>query len=231
MKNRAAQLSEVPEYTRPAPLTDKTWDQYVQADEARGSNVAEQMILELRHAHDLGRTEDSYLRAIDGKTASLLASACRIGGIVAELPRAHTDALTEFGLSYGMAFQLVDDVLDLVATEAVLGKPAGHDLEEGVYTLPVIYTLASPTGAELANLLGTSLLADRSDEALLDPADRDRAIQIVRDGDGIDRAIAAARGFADRGRAALAQLPDSPGVTGLSAAADYLLDNVEAAAA
>ncbi len=100
-----------------------------------------------------------------------------------------------------------------------------------MYTLPVIYTLASPTGAELANLLGTSLLADRSDEALLDPADRDRAIQIVRDGDGIDRAIAAARGFADRGRAALAQLPDSPGVTGLSAAADYLLDNVEAAAA
>ncbi|HPU40143.1 MAG TPA: polyprenyl synthetase family protein [Microthrixaceae bacterium] len=193
--------------------------------------LCEGQILELRHAHDLGRTEASYLRAIDGKTASLLASACRIGGIVAELPRAHTDALTEFGLSYGMAFQLVDDVLDLVATEAVLGKPAGHDLEEGVYTLPVIHTLASPAGTELAALLGTSLLADRSDAALLDPDDRDRAIQIVRDGDGIDRTIAAARAFADRGRAALAQLPDSPGVTGLSAAADYLLDNVEAAAA
>ena len=62
-------------------------------------------------------------------------------------------------------------------------------------------------------------------------SDRDKAIEIVRDGDGIDVTIAAARAYADIGRAALGRLPDSPGVTGLSAAADYLLDNVEAAAA
>ena len=193
--------------------------------------LCEGQVLELRHAYDLDRSEESYLRAIEGKTASLLASSCRIGGIVADLPREHTDALTEFGRSYGMAFQLVDDVLDLVAPEAVLGKPAGHDLEEGVYTLPVILTLSSDRGPELAELLRRDRLADGTDVPALDTAARDRAIEIVRDGSGIDATIARAREFADQGRAALDRLPASPGVTGLSAAADYLLDNVEAAAA
>lgn len=184
-------------------------------------HLCEGQVLELRHAYDTERSEASYLRSIEGKTASLLASSCRIGGIVAELPGEHTDALGAFGRSYGMAFQLVDDVLDLVATEAVLGKPAGHDIEEGTYTLPVILTLASRQGAELRGLLGAPVDADA----------RDRATEIVRDGDAIGTTIARARAFADEGRAALRRLPDSPGVTGLSAAADYLLDNVEAAAA
>jgi heptaprenyl diphosphate synthase len=182
--------------------------------------LCEGQVLELKHAFDLDRSEDSYLRAIDGKTASLLGSACRIGGIVADLPRQHIDALTEFGHSYGMAFQVVDDVLDLVASEADLGKPAGHDLEEGVYTLPVILALAGPHGDELRSLLTGSL----------DVPARDKAIDLVRDGSAIPTAIAQARAYADSGRAALASLPESPGVTGLFAAADYLLANVEAAA-
>jgi heptaprenyl diphosphate synthase len=192
--------------------------------------LCEGQVLELRHAYDLDRTEESYLKAIEGKTASLLASSCRIGGIVADLPREHTEALTDFGRSYGMAFQLVDDVLDLVATEAELGKPAGHDLEEGVYTLPVILTLRSRHGDELRPLLRGEPLGDGRG-FVLDDVSRRRAIDIVRDGDGIAATIARAREYADRGRAALDRLPASPGVTGLSAAADYLLDNVEAAAA
>lgn len=183
--------------------------------------LCEGQVLELKHAFDVERSEESYFRAIDGKTASLLGSACRIGGLVAEVPRDHVDALTEFGHSYGMAFQLVDDVLDLVATEADLGKPAGHDLEEGVYTLPVILALSGPHGDELRALLGGPI----------DVPARDKAIDIVRDGSGIPATIARARDHADRGRQALAALPDSPGVVGLTAAADYLLANVEAAAA
>ena len=182
--------------------------------------LCEGQLLELQHAFDVDRTEDVYLRSIGGKTASLLGSACRIGGIVADLPREHTEALTTFGWSYGMAFQVVDDVLDIVATTDQLGKPAGHDLEEGVYTLPVIRTLAGPRGAELRPLLTRDI----------DPATRDKAIEIVREDGGIENAIAAARAFAEEGRAALATLPDSPGVTGLTAAAEYLLESVEAAA-
>ena len=160
------------------------------------------------------------MRSIDGKTASLLAASCRIGGIVADLPRPQIDALTTFGYSYGMAFQIVDDVLDLVSSDAEMGKPTGHDLEEGVYTLPVLFTLAGPQGAELRNMLGGPL----------DAATRDAAASIICEGSGVGLAIDRARSFADTGRSALDSLPASPGVTGLRAAADYLLDSVEAAA-
>lgn len=183
--------------------------------------LCEGQVLELKHAFDADRTEAAYLRAIEGKTASLLATSCRIGGLVADLPHAHTDALTTFGLSYGMAFQVVDDVLDLVASSDDLGKPAGHDLEEGVYTLPVILALKGPDGAELRSLLGGPV----------SQADRDRAIELVREGDSIAECISRARAYADEGRAALGALPASPGVTGLTAAADHLLASVEAAAA
>jgi heptaprenyl diphosphate synthase len=185
------------------------------------ARLCEGQLLELRYAFDLSRSEESYLRAIDGKTASLLGASCRIGGLVAGIPTTHTDALTEFGHSYGMAFQIVDDVLDLVSNEAEMGKPTGHDIEEGVYTLPVLFSLEGPHGEELRSLLGGPV----------EPDARERAAEIVRDGDGIDRAIRRAAEYADRGRTALGALPESPGVTGLWAAADYLLDSVEAAAA
>src|SRR4051794_38218722 len=108
---------------------------------------------ELRSAFDVDRSEASYLSSIEGKTAALFATACRIGGLVADLPRPHIDALTAFGEGYGMAFQIVDDVLDLVATEDELGKPAGHDLVEGVYTLPVLRTLRADGAAGLREQL------------------------------------------------------------------------------
>jgi heptaprenyl diphosphate synthase len=182
--------------------------------------LCEGQLLELKHAHDVDRTPEAYFSSIEGKTASLLAAACRIGGIVAGLPAERTEALSTFGHSYGMAFQLVDDVLDLVSTEAELGKPAGHDLEEGVYTLPVLHTLAGPDGEELRDILSG---------ALDEPA-RQKALDLVRSGGGIPHTIEEARRFAERGRTALADLPPSPGVRGLGAAADYLVDTVEAAA-
>lgn len=181
--------------------------------------LCEGQLLELQHAHDSTRSEDAYLRSIEGKTASLLASACRIGGIVMEASDEHTEALSAFGHSYGMAFQMVDDVLDLVSTEAELGKPTGHDLEEGIYTLPVLHTLAGSDGEALTELLGEGM----------DNPTRHKAIDIVRAGEGIPYTIDRARRIAAEGRTALAALPPSPGVTGLNAAADYLIDTVEQA--
>jgi heptaprenyl diphosphate synthase len=182
--------------------------------------LCEGQILELEHSYRPERTLEQYFRSIEGKTAALLGTACRVGGLVAELPRDHIEILTDFGQNYGTAFQIVDDVLDLVATAAELGKPAGHDLEEGVYTLPVIEALGTDLGDELS-----ALLVDGIDEA-----QRDRAIELVRSSGAIEVAIDAARVRANAARDVLAPLPASPGVRGLRAAAQYLVDSVEQAA-
>ncbi len=183
-------------------------------------SLCEGQLLELQYTYNTDRSEEVYFRSISGKTASLLAAACRIGGIVSELPSEHIEALSTFGRAYGTAFQLVDDVLDLVSTDEELGKPAGHDLEEGVYTLPVLMEM-NGSSQELRELLGGPL----------DEASRLRALDIVRSGDGIRETIDRARDFAQSGHAALTDLPPSPGIVGLNAAADHLLASVEAAAA
>ena len=104
--------------------------------------LCEGEIEQLRYTYDVGRSEESYLVSIHGKTASLFGTAARIGGIVAGLERELIDDLTEWGNAFGMVFQIVDDILDITDTTEQLGKPAGHDLVEGVYTLPVLRTLA-----------------------------------------------------------------------------------------
>ena len=99
-------------------------------------------VLELQHLFDVDRSEEGYCSAIEGKTASLFGTSCRVGGMVCGVAEPTLDALTRYGFHLGMCFQIVDDVLDITATDAKLGKPAGQDLVEGVYTLPVIHALA-----------------------------------------------------------------------------------------
>lgn len=186
------------------------------------ARLCEGQVLELQHTFDVGRTEEAYLASIDGKTASLLATACRIGGIVAELPRPVIEQLTHFGHSYGMAFQIVDDILDVVATDEQLGKPSGHDLVEGVYTLPVLRVLAAG-GAD----------ADRLGELLggpLDGADLDDARSIVRGSGQVDAALASARDYAHQAAGALAEVADTEAGAALAAASDHLLESVRVAA-
>ena len=127
------------------------------------SRLCEGQILELEHSYRPARTLEQYFRSIEGKTAALLGTACRVGGLVAELPRDHTEFLTDFGRNYGTAFQIVDDVLDLSSTDAALGKHAGQDLLEGIYTLPVIYMLRE--SGELRELLGGPLDPEQLEDA------------------------------------------------------------------
>ncbi len=180
--------------------------------------LCEGQIEELRHTYSIARPEQSYLASIHGKTASLYGTAARIGGIVAGLDRPTIDALTEYGNAYGMVFQIVDDVLDLTATAEQLGKPAGHDMEEGVYTLPVLRTLASGRSSsdELRDLLGKPL----------DPAERDKALGIVRSDDGIESAITTAREYVASAATACDQLGDGPAAEALQQAPAALLATV-----
>jgi heptaprenyl diphosphate synthase len=172
-------------------------------------------VAELRHLFDLSRPIDAYFESIRGKTAALFASACRIGGIVAGMPGEHIDALTEFGRAYGMVFQIVDDVLDLTSTEAALGKPAGHDLVEGVYTLPVLLMLAAGGSAaeELGDLLGRPLPAPELDKALA----------LVRSNGAVPEAVAVAGRYAEEASAALEPLAGSAHRDALAAGPAHLI--------
>jgi heptaprenyl diphosphate synthase len=182
--------------------------------------LCEGEVHELRKAYDADRTEESYLAAIEGKTAALFATACRVGGIVGDLPRPDIDRLTEFGRLYGMAFQVVDDVLDVVATDDQLGKPAGHDIAEGIYNLPVIRALAA--GApDLKPLLGRPIV-DRELEI---------ARKLVRESDGVAQSIEVARHFIADALATLEPFGGRPSAVALAGAAEHLLLDVEAIAA
>ncbi|MEY2421152.1 MAG: hypothetical protein QOI95_1219 [Acidimicrobiaceae bacterium] len=170
---------------------------------------------ELRTAYNVDRTEEAYFSAIEGKTASLFATACRIGAIVGGLPRHQVDALTEFGLAYGMAFQIVDDVLDVTSTEAELGKPAGHDLVEGVYTLPVLRALAA--GDDLRKQLGAPIEGDELAAAL----------SAVRADGAVTGALGTAREYAVGAISSLDSFGDSEGAVWLRTAVDQLVARVE----
>jgi len=156
--------------------------------------------------------------SIRGKTASLYATAGRIGGLVAGLDRPVVEALTEYGEAFGMVFQIVDDLLDVTATDEQLGKPAGHDMVEGVYTLPVLRTLQAGgvPAAELLSLLGKPL----------DVAERDKALAIVRAHGGVEAAMAVAHEWVDRAQGACELLPPSAATDVLHATPSALLATV-----
>jgi heptaprenyl diphosphate synthase len=173
---------------------------------------------ELQTMYNVDRTEEQYFPSISGKTASLYAAACRIGGIVSGQERDAIDKLTEFGRLYGMAFQVIDDILDVIATDEQLGKPAGNDMLEGVYSLPVIHTLAWPEGKLLRELLTDGLALE----------DRHAAIDIVRRGPGIESSMVVARDFGEQAKAILAEVSTNEVATALAGAVDHLLAGVAA---
>jgi len=196
------------------------------------ATLCEGQILELQHAFNLDRSEAAYLTSIDGKTASLLGTACRVGGIVTELPRNQIDALTIFGNSFGMAFQIVDDLLDVTSTDEELGKPAGHDLIEGTYTLPVIRTLAAggAQADELRQLLVKLSPPNGSIEPVDEPATLAEARELLRSSSAVGDSLTTAREYVEAGQRALAPFAGTEAVTALEAAAEHLLGTVRSAA-
>ena len=182
------------------------------------AKLCEGQVGELQTLYDTQRSEEQYFPSIEGKTASLYAAATRIGGIVSQQDDGAIDNLTEFGRLYGMAFQVVDDVLDVVASDEQLGKAAGHDMLEGVYSLPVIHTLQCSDGADLRPLLTEAM----SEE------DRLMAIEIVRNGPGVESSMQIATEFVVQAKAVLQRVSDNEAATALAGAADHLLDSARA---
>lgn len=178
--------------------------------------LCEGQIREHQDAHCCDRTIQSYELSIRGKTASLLSTSCRLGGLTGGLTREETEAVTEFGRSYGMAFQIFDDINDLTSDHSVLGKPSGQDVMEGNYTLPVLLTLQTPAGEELLDLLSGGLREEN----------RERVLEIVRSGQGLQEAMKAAHDWANKAIASLSSLHNTPPADNLKYAAEKLLANL-----
>lgn len=151
---------------------------------------------------------DTYLRRIERKTAVLLAAACRIGARLGGLDRAGQEALARFGTALGLAFQIADDVLDYTGSEEELGKPVGHDLAEGMTTLPLMLTP------------GVTYLLE--DGRCPDPEVASRVITQVREGIGPRLALERAAAYANQARAELAGF-EGPAAEALAGLATYVV--------
>ncbi|MFL2975546.1 MAG: polyprenyl synthetase family protein [Candidatus Thalassarchaeaceae archaeon] len=111
------------------------------------AGIASGEILQFEHIHDLNTSPEDYYKIIDGKTAGPFASGCSSAAMVAGSREEISDALWGYGIELGRAFQLVDDILDLLGDE-LMGKPRGTDVHEGKMTLPIIYALTMLHGAD-----------------------------------------------------------------------------------
>jgi geranylgeranyl pyrophosphate synthase len=178
------------------------------------ADLCEGQVRELTKIFDVGRSEEAYLEAIEGKTAALMSASCRIGALTGGLPRPDVEALTIYGHRLGMVFQIVDDVLDVVCTDEQLGKPAGNDLVTGVYTLPVIRAMAGTP--DLRGLLG----------APLDDDTMQRARQVVRSNGAVSAALSVATTYAAAAEEALRPLADNPGIEALRSLPHQLVEGV-----
>jgi len=168
-----------------------------------GVRMSEGQFLELVHANDWEIAREQYMEIIIAKTAELISAACACGGIISNAGEEGIRGLKNFGLNLGIAFQLIDDLLDYSSSEKELGKPAGKDLKEGKITLPLIYALTGMDRDERQRMedLFTNVNADE--------ADYQKLLTTVKYSGAIDRVREEAKGYADRASESLDRLPAS----------------------
>ena len=166
------------------------------------SVIAEGEVHQLITANDTDTTEQDYLEVIEAKTAKLFAAATEIGAVVADRPAEERQALVSFGHNIGMAFQLIDDVLDYSARQATLGKAVGDDFREGKITLPII--LAFRHGDGEARVFWRRTLEDLEQKK----GDFKRAVQMMENAGALKATVDRAREYGQRALDALSIFPD-----------------------
>lgn len=179
--------------------------------------IAEGEVLQLLCTGEIDLTEDRYINVISAKTAILMSAACEAGAILGRVPEVQQKAMADFGMDLGIAFQLMDDTLDYVATEEEFGKSIGHDLEEGKITLPLIHTLRNCSVNEREII--SSVI--EKDEMSLD--DFRQVSGLVEKYDGIGFTVRAARSYVERCQAHLALFDDGPVKDALKQLAEYVV--------
>ena len=179
------------------------------------ATIAEGEVLQLVTQNDLSTKDERYLDVIQGKTAALFAAACQIGAVVAGRGEAEEQALADYGLYLGTAFQLVDDALDYAADQAKLGKTVGDDFREGKITGPVLAAYKAGSEADRIFWRRTIEASEQTD------ADLDHALALMEQTGAIEATLARAAGFTERAKAALGIFPDSAVRRRLVDVADY----------
>ena len=180
------------------------------------ATISEGEVLQLVAARDLGTTEETYLKVIRGKTAALFAAACEAGAVVAGASPEEEEALREYGDALGIAFQIVDDLLDIEGTEAI-GKNRGDDLREGKLTLPVIRSLARASDEERSfwkRVVARGQVEEGDVERARDLMERHGALASTR---------AEAEMWVARAKDALQRVPEHPLREMLADLADYVV--------
>lgn len=175
--------------------------------------LAQGELAEYFSTHDWTQTIDDYRERIYQKTASLFCTASEAGGVLAEAPEQECATLSQYGYNLGMAFQIMDDVLDFMGTEAELGKPVGADLLQGTLTLPVLlFAEQNPTQLDLQRVVAGSV----------EPEHLQAVVELVRASSVIDQAIAAMDGYKQTALDALTRLPKHRARESLEALTEFV---------
>jgi octaprenyl-diphosphate synthase len=180
--------------------------------------MVEGELLQLERIGKIDVTEADYMELVDRKTASLFSATARLGAMVSGADEVMEARLGEFAWNLGIAFQLVDDVLDFTSREQVLGKPVGSDLREGKVTLALIYALAEATAEERE--LVASVLQDGS----YDRVAFTQILELIERRHGIERARERAQQFTEKARSIISGFPESPYQRALCAVTDLVTD-------
>jgi octaprenyl-diphosphate synthase len=182
------------------------------------TTMAEGELEELMKTNDLSLTEGKYLSIIARKTASLISAATQIGAILANASREEEQALSEFGIDVGIAFQLIDDNLDYTSNEEEFGKKIGIDLQDGKITLPLIFTLNHCGQHEREFIQNTVESRPITKEAFF------RVVEIIEKHHGLHYTMEKAKAYVEQGKKHLHLFPQSNEKEALFAMADYVLE-------
>ena len=180
--------------------------------------MVEGELLQLERIGSIDVTEADCMELVDRKTACLFSVCARLGGLAGHADALTLDKLGDYAWNLGMAFQLVDDVLDFTAREKTLGKPVGGDLREGKVTLPLVYALELATPEERG--LVETILADRNYERV----PFKRILALLEKYRGIERVKERAQAFTDKARRTMGEFPDSPYQRALLAVTDLIIE-------
>ena len=204
-------------YTRAFQLMVQLGDMDILRHMADTTNtIAEGEVLQLTRAGDASTTETQYLDVISRKTAILFAAGCYGAATLGGEDEQTRQALSEFGLNLGIAFQMIDDVLDYEGDPATMGKNVGDDLTEGKATLPLIHTLQEGNAAEQA--LVRHAITEKTSEKI------DDVVAAVRRCGSLDYTRTQARHYHDIALERLAQLPHSAARTALAQITDLSIN-------